>query len=244
MKKFKFFSILIVSALFLATCAFSTNAQEVTNEKSVDTELVFIVDKSGSMHGLTEDTIGSFNSVIEEQKSSEKEGNVYVTTVMFNQNHSKIHDRENIKDVSNITKKEYTPSGCTALLDAVGNTITELSAKEEIKNNKVIFVIITDGFENASKEFKKDQVKKLIEDKQNSDKWEFIFLGANIDSVSTAGEIGISPKYARNFCASSRGIKDTYKRIGSAINQVRDNKEIDLDKSDETKDLNEKPAVA
>lgn len=229
MKKTKFFSSLLMCTLFLTLCFFNAKAQEITTGVPSDTELVFIIDKSGSMNSLTNDTIGSFNSVIEEQKSSDKNGNVYVTTVMFNHQHIKIHDRKNIKDISPITKREYTPTGCTALLDAVGNTITELSTKEDVKKNKVVFVIITDGYENASREFNKEQVKKLIEDKKKNDNWEFIFLGANIDSIKAAGGIGISPKFARDFVANAEGLKDTYSRISSVIGQIRNNQEINLD---------------
>ena len=166
----------------------------------------------------------------------------HYTTVMFNDKHTKIYNRKDLKDVAPITRKDYTPSGCTALLDAVGDTINELSGKQKCCNcckcseyshcgskNKVMFVIITDGYENASREFNKDQVKKLIEDKTANDKWEFIFLGANIDSVSAAGNIGINAKYARDFSASSDGIKEACGRVSSVINQFRADKEIDLD---------------
>ena len=244
MKKIKFISGLLTSVLCASFCF--AGAKEPSREKPVDTELVFILDKSGSMHHLTDDTIGSFNSVIEEQKKTETNGNVYVTTVMFSDTHTKIHNRKNLNDISPITRKEYSPGGCTALLDAVGDTINELSNRQKCCNcckccecrhckskNKVMFVIITDGCENASKEFKKDQVKKLIEDKQTNDKWEFIFLGANIDSVSAAGNIGIDAKYARDFTASSEGIKNACELASRSISQFRENKEIDLDKTEQ-----------
>ena len=234
MKKFKLFSGLLAFTLFSSIFSISPKAQEIESELKQDTELVFVIDKSGSMCGLTDDTIGSFNSVIEKQKQSDQEGNVYVTTVMFNQNSEKIHNRKDIKDIEKITTKEYSPSGCTALLDAVGNTIAELSSNETIKKNKVLFVVITDGYENASKEFKKDQVKKLIEEK-SKENWEFIFLGANIDSVKESGNIGISPKLTRDFVASSAGIKEAFERVNTAISQVRSNQNIDLDYTDNTK---------
>lgn len=228
MSKFKIFSGLLVCTLLSLFAIKPTKAVEANSELKQDTELVFVVDKSGSMHGLTDDTIGSFNSVIEEQKKPDKEGNVYVTTVMFNQNSEKIHERKDIKEVEKITKKEYCPSGCTALLDAVGNTITELSKNEAVKKNKVMFVVITDGYENSSKEFKKDDIKKLIDEK-TKENWQFIFLGANIDSVKESGNIGISAKYTRDFDATGKGIKEAFTRIGTAINQMRNNKEINLD---------------
>lgn len=228
MNKFKFFSGLLACTLFGIAFAASPKAQETATQPKQDTELIFVVDKSGSMYGLKDDTIGSFNSVIEKQKQSDKEGNVYVTTVMFNQEREKIHNRKDIKDVEKITTKEYCPSGCTALLDAVGNTITELSGNELVKKNKVLFVVITDGCENASKEFKKEQVKKLIEEK-SKENWEFIFLGANIDSVKESGNIGILPKNTRDFAASSCGIKEAFTRVCKAITQVRNNEKVCLD---------------
>ncbi len=227
--KSKFFSGLLACTLFSSVFTVSPKAIEASaTESKQDTELVFVVDKSGSMHHLADDTIGSFNSVIEEQKKPDKEGNVYVTTVMFNQNSEKVHERKDIKDVEKITKEKYCPSGCTALLDAVGNTITELSGNESVKKNKVMFVVITDGYENSSKEFKKDDVKKLIDEK-TKENWQFIFLGANIDSVKEGGSIGISAKYTRNFEASGEGIKGAFACIGSAVDQVRSNKAINLD---------------
>ncbi len=234
MKKLKFLGKLLACALFSSMFMVSTKAQEINAESKQDTELVIVVDKSGSMYNLADDTIGSYNSMIEEQKDPDKEGNVYVTTVMFNQNNEKIHDRKDIKDVEKITRKEYNPGGCTALLDAIGSTITQLSSNEIVKKNKVIFVVITDGYENASREFKKEQIKKLIEEK-TKEKWEFIFLGANIDSVKESGNIGIMATHTRDFTASSDGISQAFKCVGTAINQVRNNKAIDLDEVEKQK---------
>ncbi len=239
MKKIRFFSGLLACTLFSLVFSLSPKASDVTASATQDTELVFVVDKSGSMHHLTGDTIGSFNSVIDEQKNSDASGKVYVTTVMFNQSRDKIHDRKDIKEVEHITKREYNPSGCTALLDAVGNTITELSAKKEIDKNKVVFVVITDGYENASREFKKEQVKKLIDEKKK-DGWNFIFLGANIDSFSESGKLGIDKNCTRDFVASADGIKEAFGRISTAVNQVRSGREIDLDESLNQKDDNKK----
>lgn len=201
--KLKFFSGLLACTLFSSIFTVSPKALDTNTELKQDTELVFVVDKSGSMYNLADDTIGSFNSVIEEQKNPDKDGNVYVTTVMFNQSSEKVHERKDIKDVEKITKKEYCPSGCTALLDAVGNTITELSKNEDVKKNKVIFVVITDGYENSSKEFKKDDIKKLIDEKAKEN-WQFIFLGANIDSVKESGNLGINAKYTRDLLRQAK----------------------------------------
>lgn len=234
MNKLRFLGRLLVCALFSSIFVASPKAQEVNTPTVQDTELVFVVDKSGSMYNLADDTIGSFNSVIEEQKAPDKEGNVYVTTVMFNQCSEKIHDRKDIKDIDKITRKEYNPGGCTALLDAVGHTITELSANGAVKKNKVLFVVITDGYENASSEFKKEHIKKLIEEK-TKENWEFIFLGANIDSVKESSNIGISSEHTRDFAASSDGITKAFKQVGTAINQVRSNKAIDLDEAEKHK---------
>ena len=234
MKKLKFFSGLLACTLFSSMFMASTKAQEIDVEPKQDTELVIVVDKSGSMYSLADDTIGSYNSMIEEQKDPNKEGNVYVTTVMFNQNNEKIHDRKDIKDVEKITRKEYNPSGCTALLDAVGSTITQLSANEYVKKNKVVFVVITDGLENASREFKKEQIKKLIEER-TKDGWTFIFLGANIDSVKESGHIGIIAEHTRDFDASSDGVAKAFTCVGAAINQVRSNRTNDLDEAEKQK---------
>lgn len=230
MKKAKLFCravMFLFAALFVV---FPVCAKEAEESSQKDLEIVFIVDKSGSMYNLADDTIGGFNSVIEEQKAPDKKGNVYVTTVMFNHGREKIHDGKNIKDIAPLTRKDYRPSGCTALLDAVGNTILELSSDDKVKEHRVMVVIITDGYENASREFNREQVKNLIVQKQKDCGWEFVFLGANIDSVKAAGGIGIAPEFAKDFHATSKGMRDTYAIVGNAISQVRDNRQISLDK--------------
>lgn len=234
--KFKFFSGLLACTLFSSMFAASPKAVEANTKPKQDTELVFVIDKSGSMYDLADDTIGSFNSVIEEQKSPDKDGNVYVTTVMFNKESEKIHDRKNIKDIEKITKKEYCPGGSTALLDTLGNTITELSKNESAKKNKVMFVVITDGYENGSREFKKETVKKLVDEK-TKENWQFIFLGANIDSFKESSDIGISKKHTRNFGASGEGIKEAFACVRTAINQMRNNEEINLDETKHNADV-------
>lgn len=226
--KFKFFSTLLACTLFSSTFTVSPKAIDENTKPAQNTELVFVVDKSGSMYNIADDTIGNFNSVIEEQKKSDAEDNVYVTTVMFNQNSVKIHERKDIKDIEKITKKEYRPSGSTALLDAVGNTITELSKNEAVKENKVLFVIITDGYENSSREFKKNDIKKLIDEK-TKENWQFMFLGANIDSFKESNSIGIKSSHTKDFNSSSAGVGAAFSYISSAIHQIRSSGEIDLD---------------
>lgn len=238
MKKFRLLSGLIACTLLSSFLSIAPKAVEAKAPIKQDTELVLVVDKSGSMYSLANDTIGSFNSVIDEQKNSDKQGEVYVTTVMFNSTSNTVHDRKDIKNVEHITKKEYNPGGCTALFDAVGSTITELSSKKEVDKNKVVFVVITDGYENASREFSKDQVKRLIDEKKKLG-WNFIFLGANIDSSSESGKLGIDKNCARDFVASGMGVKEAFIRVSTAINQVRDGRKIDLDENVEKKDNNE-----
>lgn len=239
--KFKFFSGLLACTLLSSVFTFSPKAAEVDAEpQKKDTELVFVVDRSGSMRDSAEDTIGSFNSVIEEQKKPDKKGDVYVTTVMFNHKSKKIHDRKNIKDINNLTREEYHTSGSTALLDAVGSTITDLSKSEAVKNNKVMFVIITDGYENSSKEFKKSQVKKLIDEKTNKENWQFIFLGANIDSARESQSLGIASQFSRDFETSHEGIRKAFSHVNTAINQVRNGEKVDLEETKFEKDLEPK----
>ena len=188
------------------------------------TEMVFILDRSGSMHSLTDDTIGGFNSMIEKQKK--EEGEAYVTTVLFNSKHNLLHDHVNIKDIEPITNKEYSASGNTALLDAVGDTINSIGNRlnntpEGERPEKVIFVITTDGQENASREFTKNTVKEMIEHQQEKYSWLFIFLGANIDAVSEASNLGINTEYARTYTASSVGTDSLYASVSNAITYAR-----------------------
>lgn len=188
------------------------------------TEMVFILDRSGSMHSLTDDTIGGFNSMIEKQKK--EEGEAYVTTVLFNSKHKLLHDHVNIKDIEPITNKEYSASGNTALLDAVGDTINSIGNRlnntpEDERPEKVIFVITTDGQENASREFTKNTIKEMIEHQQEKYSWLFIFLGANIDAVGEASNLGINTQYARNYTANSVGTDALYASVSNAISYAR-----------------------
>jgi uncharacterized protein YegL len=172
------------------------------------TELVFILDKSGSMCGLESDTIGGFNSMLQKQKALD--GECRITTVLFDNHYELLHDRLDLRAVSPITEKEYYVGGSTALLDAIGRTIRKLvnvqrSTAEDYRASKVLFIIITDGMENASREFSSQQVKAMIEQEKRLYGWEFIFLGANIDAVETAGRFGIDADRAVDYVADSEG---------------------------------------
>lgn len=173
--------------------------------KFVDLDLIFLIDRSGSMYGSEEDTIGGFNSFIEKERS--KEGNTKVTTILFDHGYEVLYKRKSIHDVNKLTREEYFVRGSTALLDAIGRTITTLD--KEI-SNKVLFVIMTDGMENSSVEFSKSQIKSMI-DNHN---WEFLFIGADIDSYSEAQNIGIKKSRVANYRKSKEGIKDLYDSVG------------------------------
>ena len=193
------------------------------------TELVFILDKSGSMCGLEADTIGGFNSLIEKQKK--ETGEAVVSTVLFSDDSIVLHNRVNIQEVKKITDKEYFTSGCTALLDAVGDAIKHIvkvqnSLTDEEKPAKTLFVITTDGQENASHEYSYANIKELIK-KQTKLGWEFIFLGANIDAAKEAEKVGILRENAVNYNCDKVGVELNYKSLNNAIGSARKNKKID-----------------
>ena len=173
------------------------------------TDIVFILDRSGSMSGVESDTIGGFNSFIKEHK---KDKNARVTTILFDDQYEVLYERKPINEVSKLTPKEYYVRGCTALMDAIGKTINSLDKK--VKDNKVLFVITTDGLENASHEYDKEKIKKLIEKHTN---WEFIYIGANIDSYSEASQIGIRSSNTANYSKSKRGVETLFSSIGKAF---------------------------
>ena len=184
------------------------------------TELVFILDKSGSMSGLEADTIGGYNSMLAKQKAVD--GECYITTVLFDNNYELLHDRIDIKAVSPITDKEYQVGGSTALLDAIGRTIHKIGnaqkhTAEDYRAEKVMFVIITDGEENSSREYTAEKIKAQIERQKEKYGWEFIFLGANIDAVQTAGRYGIAPDRAIDYLADSEGTELNFKVMASAV---------------------------
>lgn len=182
------------------------------------TELVFILDRSGSMAGLESDTIGGFNSMIKKQQT-ETEGNALVSTVLFDHESIVLHDRIALNDVKPLTQKDYEVRGTTALLDAVGDAIKHVKnihkyAREEDRPLKTLFVITTDGMENASVKFSYRDIKQLIE-QQKERGWEFIFLGANIDAVKVASHIGIDARRAVNYHADSKGIAQGFGAISN-----------------------------
>lgn len=184
-------------------------------------DVVFIMDRSGSMSGSEEDTIGGFNSFIEREK--DKGLNTHVTTVLFDDSYEVLYKRKDINQVAKLTRDEYWVRGCTALLDAIGKTINMLDHEVD---NKVLVVIMTDGMENASKEYSKDQIRNLI----NSHKWEFIYIGADIDSYAEAGNIGIKKSRVANYKKSKKGFEEVYESIGNVSHCIRN--DISLDDSD------------
>ena len=191
------------------------------------TELVFIIDRSGSMEGLESDTIGGFNAMLKEQQAVE--GEAVVTTVLFDNQYELLHDRINIKAVSPLTDKDYTVRGTTALLDAVGKTISKIrtvqkQTAEEYRAEKVLFVVITDGLENASREYTAEQIKKRIEKQKEKYGWEFVFLGANMDAIMEAGKLGIAADRAHKYSADSNGLFAAWGVIGLASTAYRTGK--------------------
>ncbi|WP_434793294.1 hypothetical protein TPDSL_26420 [Terrisporobacter petrolearius] len=185
------------------------------------TEVVFILDRSGSMSGLEGDTIGGFNSMVKKQR--EEEGDANVTTVLFDDEIEMLHKRVDIKEIKNITSKDYYVRGCTALLDAIGysiNFMINVQKKEERAKN-VLFIITTDGYENASKEYSYEKIKKMITYEKERYNWQFLFLGANIDAISTARNFGISEEFASNYVSDEVGTQITYEVMNSAISTCR-----------------------
>lgn len=193
------------------------------------TELIFILDRSGSMSGLEADTIGGFNGLIEKQKADS--GKAKVTTVLFDDRYELLHDRVNIRDMKMITNQDYFVRGSTALLDAIGITINKMitlqkNAPREEQATKVMFVITTDGMENASLEYNYEKIRQLISVQKEKYNWEFIFLGANIDAIKSAEKFGISANRASNYHADSQGTALNYDVISEAITSVRSNQAI------------------
>jgi len=188
------------------------------------TELVFILDRSGSMGGLESDTIGGFNAMLSKQQS--EDGECRITTVLFDDKYEILHDRIDIKAVSPITSREYFVRGQTALLDAVGRTINKIdgvqkNTAEEYRAEKVLFVITTDGMENASREFTYANIKDMIEKQKSENNWEFIFLGANMDAVDVADRFGIAHNRAQNFHDDSEGVQLKYRILNETVSSFR-----------------------
>lgn len=184
------------------------------------TELVFILDKSGSMAGLENDTIGGFNSMLRKQKALD--GECRITTVLFDNRYELLHDRIDIRAVSPMTEKEYQVGGSTALLDAIGRTVHKLvsvqrNTAEEYRAENVMFVIITNGEENASREYSPQKVKAMIQEEREKYGWEFVFLGTNIDAVETAGRFGIAPDRAVDYVPDSAGTELNFQAMSETV---------------------------
>lgn len=196
------------------------------------TELVFILDRSGSMSGLEGDTIGGFNSMIEKQKR--QDGECYVSTVLFDNESEVLHDRVKLRDVARMTDKEYTVRGCTALIDAIGGAIRHIGnihkyARPEDVPEHTMFVITTDGMENASRRYSSEQVKNMIRRQKERYGWEFLFIGANIDAVETAARYGIGRDRAVNYHADGEGTQVLYDTVAEAVCHVRASKSLGAD---------------
>ncbi len=188
------------------------------------TEIVFILDRSGSMAGLEDDTIGGFNAMIQKQKA--EDGEAFVSTILFDNHTEVIHDRVDIREVEPMTRKDYSVRGCTALLDAVGKSIHHIGnvhkySREEDRPEKTVFVITTDGMENASREYSYARVRKMIEHEKEKYGWEFLFLGANIDAAKEAARFGISEDCAANYHADCKGTAVIYEAMSEAVCNVR-----------------------
>lgn len=188
------------------------------------TEIVFILDRSGSMAGLEGDTIGGYNSMLDRQKK--EKGEAIVSTVLFDDKQEVLHDRLPLEKMKHITEEEYYVRGCTALLDAVGGAIHHIGnvhkyARDEDRPEKTLFVITTDGIENASRYYDYDKVKKMVERQKEKYGWEFLFLGANIDAVEVAGRFGIRADHAVNYECDSAGTQLNYEVLSNAVSQVR-----------------------
>lgn len=199
------------------------------------TELIFILDRSGSMSGLESDTIGGYNAMLQKQKK--EPGEAVITTVLFDDKYELLHDRINLQGIEPITDKEYFVRGSTALLDAVGITINKIGnvqkhTAEDERAEHIMFIITTDGMENASREFSYEKVRQMIELQKSKYGWEFIFLGANIDAITTAERFGISKDRATNYNADSEGTLLNYEVISETVSCMRANHSISEDWKD------------
>ena len=188
------------------------------------TEIVFILDRSGSMVGLEQDTIGGYNALIEKQKT--EEGEAYISTVLFDTFTEVLHDRVRIDKIKPMTRDEYRVMGCTALLDALGGAIHHIGnvhkyAREEDKPEKTLFIITTDGMENSSRRYTYEKVRKMVEHQKEKYGWEFLFLGANIDAIAEAGRFGIAPERAVKYECDKMGMALSYGVLSNTISRVR-----------------------
>ena len=199
------------------------------------TEVVFILDRSGSMSGLEEDTIGGFNSMIAKQRK--EEGEAYISTVLFDDLMEVVHDRVPVKEVEEMTEKQYYVRGGTALWDAIGGAISHIGnvhkyAREEDRPEKTLFVITTDGMENVSSHYSYERVKKMVKRQQEKYGWEFLFLGANIDAIEVAGRFGIGADRAINYESDSEGTALNYEVLSDTVSAVRRSKtKLEMDEA-------------
>ena len=198
------------------------------------TEIVFILDRSGSMSGLEKDTIGGYNSLIKKQKK--EEGEAYISTVLFDDRTEVLHDRVGLDKIKPMTEEEYYVRGCTALLDAVGGAIHHIGnvhkyAREEDRPEKTLFIITTDGQENSSRMYTYEKVKRMVERQKEKYGWEFLFLGANIDAVAEAGRFGIKPDRAVNYECDEIGTAVNYRALNKAVSRVRNCAANEMDKA-------------
>ena len=196
------------------------------------TELVFILDRSGSMSGLEADTVGGFNAMIEKQRK--EDGECYISTVLFDNYSEVLHDRVKLCDIKPMTEKEYTVRGCTALIDALGGAIRHIGnihkyARPEDVPAHTVFVITTDGMENASRKYSSDEVKRMIKRQKEKYGWEFLFIGANIDAVETAARYGIDKDRAVNYNADGKGTGILYQTVANAVCNVRSGERLSAD---------------
>ncbi len=211
-----------INARLKKTASPQTDPMQLPPSNDV-TELVFLLDRSGSMGGLEEDTIGGFNSMIEKQKK--QKGECLVSTVLFDHEVSTLHDRVPLADIRPMTQEDYYVRGCTALIDAIGMTVSHIEEvhryirREDVPAH-TMFVITTDGMENASKEYSSDKVKRMIEKKKQQG-WEFLFIGANIDAVSTARHFGIGADRAVNYHADKKGTAVLYNCVSKVVSSAR-----------------------
>lgn len=194
------------------------------------THMVFIVDQSGSMGRLVSDTIGGFNTMLDSQKKTE--GEAIVTTVLFNNRTRVLHNMLDIQEIADLSERDYRPMGSTALLDAVGETVSIVRRKyadtlREERPDKVIFVITTDGMENASRHYNTRSVKKLVEEVQEKYNWEFIFMGANIDAFGEAAKIGIRKERSVRYHADEQGTRQNYQTLSRTIHEYRTSGQMD-----------------
>ena len=200
------------------------------------TELVFILDRSGSMSGLESDTVGGFNTMIEKQKK--QNAPCYVSTVLFNHTSEVLYDRVKLGEVQKMTEENFFVGGSTALMDAIGGAIHHIGnihkyiRTEDVPAN-TMFVIMTDGMENASRRYSSEQVKQMIERQKKRYGWEFLFIGANIDAVETAARYGIDADRAVNYHADKEGTRVVYQSVANAVCSLRENKELKADWSEE-----------